>query len=157
MGTVEHTYRHGIDAVFAKLSDPEHLRRRAAAAGHRNIDVKVEDRDGRIEIRVARDIESDIPSFAKKVVDATNHVVDTIEWRTQGDEKVGSYRVEVSPRIRLRGQLALKPVPGGCKYVDTFTATVDVPLIGGKIAQIVERETATAIRADCERTARELG
>lgn len=157
MATVESTFRHGVDAVFAMITDPEHVRRRSEAAGHRNVQVKVDHRGEVVEVRLERDIESDIPAIAKKVVDPVNHVVDVIEYRSQGDAKVGTFRVEVSRRISLRGTVELRPAPGGCRQIETFTASVDVPLIGRKVAELVERETATAIRGDHAFTARALG
>lgn len=156
MGHVEHTYRHGVDAVFAALTDADHLRRRCEAAGQRNIDVDVQRRGDLVEVRIARDIESDIPSFAKKVVDPVNRVVDVLTWRVDGDGRIGSYRVEVSKRIGVTGTVTLRPVDGGCRSVDAFTAKVDMPLIGKKIAALVEEKTESGIRADCAFTEREL-
>lgn len=156
MPTVESTYRHGVDAVFALLTDPEHLRRRSEAAGHRNVQVKVDHEGDVVEVRLERDIESDIPAIAKKVVDPVNHVVDVIEYRSRGDVKTGTFRVEVSRRISLRGTIELRPEGAGCRQIETFTATVDVPIIGRKIAELVEKETATAIRGDHAFTARAL-
>lgn len=156
MPTVETTYRHGVDAVFALLTDPEHVRRRSEAAGHRNVQVSVERRGDVVEVRLERDIEADIPAIAKKVVDPVNHVVDVIEYRSRGDAKIATFRVEVSPRIRLRGTIELRPEGAGCRQLETFTATVDVPIVGRKIAELVEKETAAAIRGDHAFTARAL-
>jgi hypothetical protein len=156
MGTLEHTYRHGVDAVFAKVTDPDHLKRRAEASGHRNVEVSVDERDGETVVRLARDIESDIPSFAKKFVDPVNRVVDVLTWRASGDARKGTYHVEVSDRIRVDGEMALEPTADGCVYRDTFTPEVDVPLIGKRIAKIVEKETGEAIEADHRWTEQEL-
>ncbi len=157
MGNYKHTYKKSVDEVYAKLTDPEFLRRRSEASGHRNIDIQVNQRGEVLEIRITRDIESDIPSFAKRVVDPVNRVVDVIEWRDKGSSKAATYRVTVSKRISLRGETKLDAVDGRCVQMESFTATVDVPLIGRKIADIVERETTTAIASDCAFTANELG
>jgi hypothetical protein len=157
MTTVKHTHRHPLEDVYAKLVDEAHLRDRCQQAGHRNIQVSVTEKDGAYEIRLERDIESDIPAIAKKFVSPVNHVVDIVRWRDAGDGKAGTYDVTVNPRIRVKGQMTLKPSGSGCVYEDTCSPTVDVPLIGGKIAQIVAKETAAAIAEDQRRTERALG
>lgn len=157
MHTIEHTYRHGVDAVFAKLTDPDHLKRRAEAAGHANVDVDVQSTDGGTKIRLARDITSEIPSFAKKFVDPTNRVVDELTWRDDGDGKKADFQVQVNKRISLKGTLTLQPTDGGCEFTNRYEAKVDVPLVGKKIAGIVEDKTEEGVRDDCAFTAKELG
>lgn len=156
MNTVEHTYRHPIEDVFAKLVDEGHLRDRSEQAGHRKIEVKVEEKGGGYEIRIARDIDSQIPAIAKRFVSPVNHVVDIVRWRDAGDGKAGTYDIVVSSRIRISGEMTLKPMPDGCVYTDTCTPEVDMPLIGKRIAKIVAKETTDAIAQDCQRTERAL-
>lgn len=152
MGKLRFDYPHPIDAVFAKLTDAEHLKARSAAAGHKNIQLTVDEKDGRFTIRLERDIESEIPSFAKRFVNPVNHVVDTIQWTSDGDGKRGTYDALVSARIRVKGVMTLKPSGKGCVYEDTCTPTVDVPLVGGKVADLVAKETQKAIEIDCRFT-----
>lgn len=156
MPSVETTFRHGVDAVLAKITDPDHLKARSEAAGHRNVQVKVDRKGDVTEVRIERDIESDIPAIAKKVVDSVNHVVDVIEYRSRGDTKHGTFRVSVNKRISLRGTIELRPSGDGCRQIETFSAEVDVPIIGRKIASLVEDKTGTSIRADHAFTARAL-
>lgn len=151
---VRFEYAHPLAAVFAKLTDADHLRARSAAAGHRNIQLTVDAKGGGWEIRLERDIESEIPAFAKKFVNPVNHVIDVIRWRDDGDGKRGSYDATVSARIRVHGEMTLRPGPRGCVYEDTCSPTVDVPLVGKKIAELVAKETMKAIEADCRFTAK---
>ncbi len=157
MGTVRHPFHHGVDAVFAKLTDPAHLEERSKAAGDKNVKVSVERSGDEVVVRLERDIETEIPSFAKKFVNPVNHVVDVLRWRDGGDGKTGTYRVDVSSRIRVEGTLALRPTASGCEYVDSFTPTVDMPLVGKKIASLVDEKTESAVRENCRRTERALG
>ena len=157
MGTVKHTYKHSVEAVYALLVDEAHLRDRCVQAKQRDIQVTVDEKNGAYQIRLERDIESDIPSFAKKFINPVNHVLDIVRWRDAGEGRVGSYDVTVSKRIRVSGVMSLKPVAGGCVYEDTCTPSVDVPLVGKKIAALVDKETVAAIAEDCRRTERALG
>ena len=156
MANLEHRFSHPLDSVYEKLVDPDHLRRRSVAAGHKNIEITKTEEDGVIEIRVARDIESDIPRFAKRFINPTNHVVDVLKWWRTPEGGEGTYDVTVSARIHVRGTRALRPEGEGCVFRDTCTPTVDMPLIGKKVAKLVADETAKAIKADCVFTEREI-
>ena len=157
MNTVKHTYSQSAEALYAALTDADHLKRRAEAAGHRNVEVKIDPVGDGCRIRIARDIESEIPAIAKKVINPVNHVVTEFEWKKSGDGWTGSYLATVNPRIRVKSKLAIRPSGSGSEYVDDYTAEVDVPLIGKKIAALVEKETATSLKSDMEWTARDLG
>lgn len=157
MGTVNHTFSHGVDAVFAKLTDPAHLEERSKAAGHENVKASVEEKGGEVVVRLERDIETEIPSFAKKFVSPVNHVVDVCTWRDDGDGKSATYHVEVTNRISIDGKQSLRPSGDGCAFSDTFTPKVGVPLVGKKIASLVEEKTEAGIREDCRRTEKALG
>lgn len=157
MGTVKHSFRHPIDAVFAKLTDPAHIEERSKAAGHRNVKATVEDKGNEVVVRLERDIETEIPSFAKKFVSPVNHVVDVLTWRDDGDGKAATYHVEVTNRISIDGRQSLRPSGDGCEFSDTFTPKVDMPLVGKKVASLVDEKTEAGIREDCRRTERALG
>jgi len=153
---VEHTYDASVDAVYAKLTDEAHLRARAEDAGDFNIEVTITERGDGVTTKLVRDIESEIPSFAKKFVDPVNHVTDEIVWRVEGDRRVGELSVDVNARISLTGTLTLSPAGDRCRFVQDFTAKVDVPLVGGRIAKKVEEETHKAVTDSCAFTARHL-
>lgn len=157
MGKLRFEYTHPIDDVFAKLVDADHLRERSAAAGHRNIQITVDEKGGAFEIRLERDIEAEIPGFAKKFVSPVNHVIDTIRWRTDGEKKRGTYEAIVSSRITVKGEMTLSSSPKGCVYETTCDPKVDVPLIGKKIAELVSSKTLEAIEIDSKFTQKTLG
>ena len=95
-------------------------------------------------------------SFAKKFVDPVNRVTDEIVWRVEGDRRVGKLSVDVNARISLTGTLTLSPSGDRCRFVQEFTAKVNVPLVGGRIAKKVEEETHKAVTSNCEFTSRDL-
>ncbi|MCA9604251.1 MAG: DUF2505 domain-containing protein [Myxococcales bacterium] len=157
MGKLRFEYTHPIDVVFAKLIDGDHLRERSAAAGHKNIQITVSEKGGGWEIRLERDIETEIPGFAKKFVNPVNHVVDIIRWRVDGDVKRGTYEAQVSSRIAVRGEMTVTSSAKGCIYETTCDPKVDIPLVGGKIAGLVSDKTLEAIEIDSKFTQRSLG
>ncbi len=156
MATVIKRFTQGPDAVYAALTDPDHLTRRAEAAGHRNIQITVDRQGDGCTMRIERDIEAEIPAIARKVVDPVNHVVSRFTWKKSGDSYTGTYDTTVNPRISLHAKLTIRPAATGAEYVEEHTAKVDVPLIGKKIAGLVEKETHKSVTADLDWSARDL-
>jgi hypothetical protein len=152
-GTVRHRYDRSVDEVFALVTDPDFLKRRAEAAGEKNVVVRV-DRDGaRMTIRIERDLERKLPGFMKKVFNPTNHLVDVQTWDTAGESKTSEWTVEVQgqKRVEIRGRLTIAPAAGGgCDYTEAFTAVVRVPLIAGQVEKFVVSETEASIRQQIE-------
>lgn len=156
MGTVQHRFEHDLQTVYAAVTDPDHLTRRCEAVNQRNVECTVTERGDVTEVVLARDIESDIPSFAKKVVDPVNRVTVTLRWRDQGDGKHADYDVAINRRISIAGSIELRPDGNGCRHTERFEAKVAIPLIGGKIAKLVEKETESGVGIDLRWTARQL-
>jgi Protein of unknown function (DUF2505) len=157
-GTVRHRYDRSVDEVFALVTDPDFLKRRAEAAGEKNVVVRV-DRDGaRMTIRIERDLERKLPGFMKKVFNPTNHLVDVQTWDTSGASKTSEWTVEVQgqKRVEIRGRLTIAPADGGCVYTEAFDAVVRVPLIGGQVERYVVNETEASIRQQIEFAGRAL-
>jgi hypothetical protein len=159
-GNVRHHYDRSVDDVLALITDPDFLKRRAEAVGEKNVVVRV-DRDGaRMTIRLERDVESSLPGFMKKLFNPTNHLVDSQTWDTAGQVKTSDWSVEVSgqKRVQIRGRLSLAPASsGGCDYIEAFTVSVAIPLVGGRIEKYVLGETESSIRQQFDFTVKELG
>ena len=158
--TVQQRFEQAVDIVFARVTDPAFLKRRAEAAGEQNVVVDV-DRDGdRLTIRIERDVERKLPGFMKKVFAPTNHFIDVQIWSTAGAVKSSAWTVQIvgQKRIALGGHLALTAsAAGGCNYAETFTAAVSIPLIGGRVAKYVVGETEAGIRRQIEFLRTDLG
>lgn len=158
-GTVRARFDRGVEPLFALLTDPDFLRRRAEALGEKNIVIQV-DRDGtRLKIRVSRDIERSLPGFMKKIFNPTNHLVDVQTWDTLGVEKKSEWSVEIAgqKRIELRGRLTLIPAGDGCDYVQAFSVNVAIPLVGGRIEKYIIGETEATMRQQIEALRKETG
>lgn len=158
-GTVRHRYDRSVDDVFRLVTDLDFLKRRAEAAGEKNVVVRV-DRDGsRMVIRIERDLERKMPGFMKKVFSPTNHLVDVQVWDTASAVKTSDWTVELAgqKRVAIRGRLSLAPgSAGGCDYTEAFGVTVSIPLIGGRVEKYVLGETESSIRQQLVFTGKEL-
>jgi Protein of unknown function (DUF2505) len=159
-GTVRHHYEQSVDRIFALMTNPDFLKRRAEAAGEQNVAVKSDPDGTRLHIRVDRDIERNFPAFMKKVFNPKNHLTDIQAWDTAGDTRSSTWSVEIegNKRIEIRGRTTLTAGPtGGCDCTESFTVTVHIPLIGGRIEKYVIGETESAIRRQIEFARKELG
>lgn len=151
-GTVRAHLDQPVDRVLVVLTDPEFLRRRHEADREKNIVVEVDHADGLV-IHVRHDVERAMPGFMKKVFNPVNHLVDVQRWNLRGPVKTSDWTVEISgqKRIDLRGRLSLTAAAqGGCDYAETFSVTVAIPLIGGRVEKYILGETETLVRARVE-------
>lgn len=158
--TVRHHYDHSVERVFSILTNADFLKRRSEAAGEKNV-VVTADADGtRLLIKVARDMERNLPSIAKKIFNPRSHLIDSQTWDTSGDSKVSTWSVHIEgqKRVEITGRLTLSPgANGGCDYTEQIKVTVNVPLIAGPIEKYVMGETESSIRHQINFVGKELG
>lgn len=147
MATIEFEYSQSIDDVFAKITDPTYVTTRSEALGERKVVVKVDDISGGKRVTIHREVDTDLPSIAKKLFKPTNSVVETTSWKRTGDRIVGEFEIDVKGApTRVWGKNTLRPQGAGCGYSVDFDATVSVPLIGKKIRKFVIQKTEEGFR-----------
>jgi len=159
-GNVRHRFDRSVDQLFELVTSPDFLKRRAEAAGEKNVVVTVDLDGGRMRIRIERDLERNLPGFMKKIFNPTSHLVDVQSWDTSGEVKFSDWTVEVKgqKRFDIRGRMSLAPAAGGgCDYSESFRVTVGIPLVGGKVEKYVVGETESSIRDQLLFTGKELG
>jgi hypothetical protein len=158
--TVRHHYDHSVERVFSILTSADFLKRRSEAAGEKNVVVTTDGDGPRLHIKVAREIERNLPSFAKKIFNPRSHITDVQTWDTSGESKISTWTVQIEgqKRVEISGRLTLAPGPsGGCDYTEQVKVTVHLPLIGGPIEKYVIGETASSIRHQIDFIGKELG
>lgn len=158
--TVRHHFSADVERMFALVTDPDFLRRRAEALGEKEIAVTVDRASGQLAIEIKREVEQNMPSFMKKLFAPRQTLIDHQTWKSEGGAHISDWTVQVGDgkRIQLRGRLTLAPAAGGgCDYTEAFTATASIPLIGGRIEKYVLGETEASIRKQIEFTGKELG
>jgi hypothetical protein len=132
-----HTYDAPLDAVLTMLRDPEATVAKYASMGHRDIEViDCSGDDDHLRVESTRVVDVDIPAFAKRFLKPTNTMRQVDEWRAaEGGEWDGTFTVEVKGApLRLSGTMHLAPGDGTCTEEIAVHVSVNVPLVGGKIA-----------------------
>jgi len=132
-----HTYAAPIEAVLAMLGDRDATVAKYEGMGHRDVEILECGEDGGLlRIRSSRVVDVDLPGFAKKFLKPTNTMLQSDEWRQGADGAWdGTFDVDVKGApIHLSGTMHLTPGSGTCTHDVTISVVVNVPLVGGRIA-----------------------
>ena len=149
--TATHTYEHPADTVFAALTDVDAVRAKYEAIGQRDVNLVRRDLgdDGSVTLVTTRVVPLDVPGFAKRFLSPSQTVTQTDEWAAPdpGGVRDGTFRVEgKGTPVSVRGTLHLAPTgPSSCTDVSVVTIECKVPLVGGKIADFVAKDTRAAV------------
>ena len=140
-------YSQDIDTVYRFVTDPENIQKRCEASGERNVRVQVEESGGTTVITSTREIDSDLPGFAKKLFNATNTIVERREWRDAGDKKTCKSHIDVlGTPGKIDSNITISPNGSGCTYDIAFEATAKVPLIRKKLEEFIAKSTLEGMR-----------
>lgn len=148
--TITHrlTYDAPVEAVVAMLADPA-FREEVCRAQHvTEVNATVRTEGGRTIVKVDQwQPTAGIPSFAKKIVgDRTNIVQDEV-WTspTRGDITV---TIPGKPGD-MTGTAVLEPTPeGGTVETVTLTIKVKIPVVAGKIENLIGDLLLKALKAE---------
>lgn len=157
--TITHAYAKDTDTVFKVLTDEVCLVKKFAATGAKNIKiVECGARGGRFVIRRQLEIPANPPALLKKFVKSMNSVDAVDTWQSFDDAtKTGIFEVNIKGvPVSMTGTLALKPSKKGCDYIIDFDVRCGIPLIGGKLAKLVEDDTRANQQKDYAFTQRYL-
>lgn len=144
----EHTFEAPIERVWEMFRDRGAHIAKFESMGHRDIDVVSFDASAdRVHAVIARTVDVDLPGFARKVMQPTNTVITTDDWKAAGDGTYGSdFALETKGApVKSWGTTLLRADgPDRTFYRITVEVEVKVPLVGGRIASwaggLVERQ-----------------
>ena len=150
-------YNQDIDTVYRFVTDPDQIKKRCEASGERKVRIQVEESGGTTIITSTREIDSDLPGFAKKLFSATNTIIERREWRDAGDKKTCKSHIDVvGTPGEIDSNVTISPSGSGCTYDIEFEATAKVPLIRKKLEAFVEKTTMEGMREEHDYIQREL-
>lgn len=146
------SYPADVESVFQLIGDEEFLKEKHSSLGQRDFTVTAHEESaaGR-RLSTTRVVDSDIPSFAKLFLGASNTLVQTEEWSAPeaGGARNGRWAVEISGSpVRMGGTLRLEPQGEHCVYQISVEVTASVPLIGGKIADFAGGQAVDLLRQE---------
>ena len=155
----EFAFPAGVEAVFAVLTDPEFLREYAYKTESREVAVSA--RGGTTRVRRVMPTDA-VPPFAKPFLGNEVPVQEVVTWQPPDADESRSADLAVdaavgSRQARLRGRLLLEPTGSGSRLLAEGDVRVKVPLVGAKLAPLVEQVLRGALRVQCELAAQRLG
>lgn len=147
-------YEQNAETLLRYFSDPEFFVRKYREQGATNVRVEASACSAtESSVTVTRDVpvEVDVPSFARGLVPATITLVQTDSWdlaRRQGRLEI----VFKGMRVRLTCTMTLTDTPTGAREDLAFEIRVNVPLIGGKLEELLARDLRLKFGKDTEVT-----
>lgn len=144
---VEQLYEASLDQVAAMLSDPAF---REEVCDEQNALSKTVSIEGGVEAKQVR-IEmvqptEGVPGFAKKVVGDTTTVIQSETWTSPSQATV---EIEIPGKPgQISGTVSIAEADGVTTETITLDGTVKVPLIGGKLEDLVLSMIQSALRRE---------
>ena len=129
------------DQIMAMLSDSGYADAKYKDLGDVAFTVvQHEPSDNGLNVTVDREVASNMPDMAKKVLGETTKMKQTEVWRKDGDTYVGNMTIEASP-VTITVNNTIKAAGDGSDWSADFDIKAGVPLVGGKIEKMVMEET----------------
>ncbi len=151
-------YSHDLDTVFRLITDPEALTTRCEALGERDVKAEVSEEGPVTRTRLAREVEQELPGFAKRLFKPTNVIVEREEWRSLGARKVATGQLKiVGTGATIDSTIELSPSGAGCVYEIDFEVAAKAPLIRKKLEAFIGETALESLRKQHEHFARVLG
>lgn len=141
-------YDASADAVWEMLCSRDYVDAKYQALGDQSTEVQTFDvADSSIVLRVERIVPADLPDFAKKVLGDTNKLIQNENWSASGDGYLCDLKIEFPGKpLHVTGRLEVKPTGDATSdwHVD-MEIKAGVPLIGGKLEGVVQKETLASL------------
>ena len=140
------------EKVLRMFSDRVYFERKYAASGGWDIKVLEHELSGkrfRIKCSYSRKPDAEVPGFAKKIIGDAVHLTQEDVWDLDTASGHLSIQIRNTP-IRMSAEMRVVEEPQGCANVLQWTLHCAVPLVGGKLEQMLATEMHNKAAADLE-------
>jgi hypothetical protein len=138
------------EKVLKMFTDRAYFERKYAASGGWDIKVLEHELSAtrfRIKCSYSRKPDAEVPAVAKKFIGDSVQVTQEDVWDLQA--RTGRLSIEIrNAPIRMQAEMKLLTEKGGCSNVLGWTLNCPVPLIGGKMEQMLAKEMRDKAAAD---------
>jgi len=140
------------EKVLRMFSDRAYFEKKYAASGGWDIKVLEHELSAtrfRIKCSYSRKPDAEVPSFARKIIGEAVHLTQEDVWDLE--QATGQLRIEIrNTPIRMTAEMRVVEEKGGCANVLDWTLSCAVPLIGGKLEQMLAKEMKDKAATDLE-------
>ena len=140
---VDYAYDISFEDMYARLTDKDFLQAKYEAVGSRKVSISECAQDDDVfRIEWTREVPGNPPAFARKFFGDWNALEEIMEWTLEDGSAHADYQCKISgvPGV-IEGEFDLRPDGKGCVEEIIMKATIRIPIVGGKIAQLVEENT----------------
>jgi hypothetical protein len=154
---IEHAYQATFDVIYGYLTSEDFLRKKYEGIGSRNVAFRACGQEKDVfRIEWTREVPLNVPGFAKKFLHEWTQTEEIMDWTLKEDGTAhGDYQCRVGTIPgKLEGTFDLYPEGNSCVEAIEMVATVKIPIVGSKIAGLVEDDTARQLTKEYEFTQR---
>lgn len=147
-------YEQTAETLLRYFTDPDFYVRKYREQGATNVRVEAAARSAtESSVTVTRDVpvEVDLPPFARGLVPSTITLVQTDRWDLARRQSHLEIIFKGMP-VRLTCTTTLSDTPTGAREDLVFEIRVNVPLIGGKLEELLARDLQLKFCKDTEAT-----
>lgn len=152
--TLHNRYAWPADVVVQVFGDQDFFTEKYRRCGADNIRVLSYSNDaGKSHITVQREVRlAEIPAFAKRILPTTLTLVQSDDW--DRDRKTGHIDIQLSGvPARITCDMVLRDSDGGADMTLDFHISVNVPLVGERLARLLAVDLKRKFRVDSEQAA----
>ncbi|MDP3971839.1 MAG: DUF2505 domain-containing protein [Candidatus Nanopelagicales bacterium] len=140
------------DQMWAMLSDQDYWQQKYDALGATDLQWHRFNADeSTLAISSTRQVPANLPGFAKKIIGETALVTQSENWRRDGDQLACDIEITTKGAPGgTTGTMKVTPDGNGSTWTADFTIKVSIPLVGGKLENLMLNETQESFRAEKE-------
>ena len=136
-------YAGSIDEIWAMISEKGYYEGKYEALGASNLDWQTFNAGSdSISVSSIREVDANLPGFARKVIGDKAVITQTENWHRQGDHLVCEVGILTKGAPGgISGTMSIKPSGGGSEWDAHFDIKVAIPLLGKKFEGLAHDET----------------
>lgn len=146
----KHSFNKPSAAVLKMFSDRAYFERKYKDLGFSNIEVLEHDKTDkkfRIKVRYSARNDARLPEFAKRFMAESNVVTQTDTWDLE--RKTGKLEAEIrGVPVKVSADMTLKDEGAGCANHLKWNLNCGIPLIGGKLEQLIGDDIKSKSKTD---------
>jgi len=152
--TLHNSYPWPADIVVQVFADQDFFTEKYRRCGAENIRVLAYEHDGGTShITVERQVRlAEIPAFARRILPTTLTLVQSDDWDRNSRKGHIDIRLSGVP-ARISCDMVLTDSDGGAEMSLDFQISVDVPLVGERLARLLALDLKRKFRIDSEQAA----
>jgi len=148
-------FPYSAEEVFQTGISKDYIEAKAPALGHEDAELlELEDGPDGGRARARYSVETDLPSWARKMLPARNTVTESHSWPGRGSDGGRSYAFTADVAnvpVEIRGSVRIVPTgPTSCRTEARVEVKASLPLVGGKLEDLVAGDLRRTMEGEAD-------